>query len=174
MTSLRKRLAVRARGRAVVGRVRRIDLVGRAAYGTLCIGAMAALALPVIFIAGTAIAVLELADDDNERALAFWLGSWAAAAFAGALFLAIFYAAWPLASDWIMEWPGYATGFSIAGAWLALLAVLVLATPLPLFVSIPVSLMGAFATGFAVAGRLAGLKAPSARARVKARTLRRR
>jgi len=163
-------LATKARGRVTI---RRIDPVGRVAYGLLCIAAMAALALPVILIAGIVVAIVVLNDGDDERALAYLLGSWAAAFFAGGLCLAIFYAAWPLASDWIIEWPGYAVAFSIAGVWLLIMAFLLFAVPAPLYVAVPLPLLGAFGTGVAVAGKLAGMKAPSARLRPKARTLRR-
>lgn len=154
--------------------IARIDPVGRVAYGMLCIAGMAALALPLLVVVGSAVAVYHAVDGNGDRAAAAWLLSWGCALFAGALFLAIFYTAWPLASDWIMEWPGYAAGFSVAGAYLALMALLLFLPEVPVYAAVALPLAGAFATGFAIAGRLAGLKAPAARPRERVRTLRRR
>ncbi len=154
--------------------IRRIDPVGRAAYGVLCIAGMAALALPLLLLVGGTTAIVHAASGNGEKALAIGLLSPACAAFAATLFLAIFLTAWPLASDWIMEWPGYATGFSLAAAGLALMALLVFLVPMPLYLAVLVPLAATFGVGFAVAGRLAGLKTPAARPRPRARALRRR
>lgn len=150
--------------------IRRIDPVGRAAYGLLCIAGMAALALPVLVVAGIVGGIAY----EGSKALAVWLGSWGAAGFAVLLFAAIAYVAWPLASDWITEWPGYATAFAVGGAGLALMALLLFAAPLPLSVAVIAPLAATFAIGFGVAGRLAGLRAPGARPRERARVGRRR
>ena len=154
--------------------IRRIDPVGRVAYGVLCIAGMAALALPLLLVVGVVAAIVLALDGEVGKALAVWLLSWAAAAFAALLFLAIFYTAWPLASDWIIEWPGYATGFAIAGAGLALMALLVFVVPMPQYIAVLAPLAATFVAGSGVAGRLAGLGAPSARPRERARALRRR
>lgn len=154
--------------------IRRIDPVGRMAFGVLCIAGMAAEALPVLIAAGAVVGIAFAVDGQEGKALAVWLLSWACAAFAAALFLGIFYTMWPLASDWIMEWPGYATGFAIAGAGLALMAVLVFAVPMPLYLAVILPLVATFATGAAIANRLAGLKAPAARPRQPVRVARRR
>ena len=154
--------------------IRRIDPIGRVAYGVLCIAGMAALALPVLLVVGVVAGIVFATDGDGMKGLAVWLLSWAAATFAAMLFLAIFYTAWPLASDWIMEWPGYATGFVVAGVGLALMALLVFLVPVPLYLAILVPLTATFAVGWGIAGRLAGLRAPAARPRVRARALRRR
>jgi hypothetical protein len=152
--------------------IRRIDPMGRAAYGVLCIGGMAALALPVLVVAGAVGGIVFVLDGDAGKALAVWLLSWAAAAFAALLFLAIAYSAWPLASDWITEWPGYATGFAVGGAGLALMALLVFVAPVPLYVAVIAPLAATFVAGFGIPGRL--LRAPKARPREQARAVRRR
>ena len=154
--------------------IRRIDPLGRTAYGALCIAAMAALALPLLLVAGVAAGTVFAVDGDGLKGLAVWLLSWASAAFAAALCLGIFYTAWPLASDWVTEWAGYATGFAVAGAGLALMALLVFVSPLPLYIAVIAPLAATFALGFGIAGRLAGLKAPAARPRARARAMRRR
>ena len=153
--------------------IRRIDPVGRIAFGVLCIAAMAALAAPLLVVAGLVAGIAFALTGDGMKGLAVWLLSWAAAVFALALVLGIFYTAWPLASDWIMEWPGYATGFSVAGVGLALMALLVFLAPVPLYAAVVGPLGATFAVGSGIAGRLAGLKAPAARPRTRARTLRR-
>jgi hypothetical protein len=171
MPSSLQHLATKARDRVAI---RRIDPVGRAAYGSLCVAAMASIAVPLLIGAGVAVAAVELARGESTDALVYGLGAIAAAALAGGLFLAIFYAAYPLASDWITEWAGYAFGIVIGGAWLAVMAILLFLAPIPVFLAIALPLLGAFFTGFAVAGKLAGMRAPSARPRQKAHTLRRR
>ena len=153
--------------------IRRIDPVGRIAFGVLCIAAMAALAAPLLLVAGLVAGIAFALTGDGMKGLAVWLLSWAAAVFALALVLGIFYTAWPLASDWIMEWPGYATGFSVAGVGLVLMALLVFLAPVPLYAAVIGPLGATFAVGSGIAGRLAGLKAPAARPRTRARTLRR-
>ncbi|MDZ4278656.1 MAG: hypothetical protein U1B78_05900 [Dehalococcoidia bacterium] len=136
----------------------RIDLVGRVAFGTLCIGGMASLAIPVLVVAGIVGGIVFAIDGDPAKALAVWLLAWASAVFAAALFVAIAYAAWPLATDWITEWPGYATGWGLGGAGLALMAGLVFAAPIPLYVAVLAPLGATFLAGFAVAGVLAGVR----------------
>ena len=126
--------------------IRRIDPVGRIAYGALCIAAMAALAFPLLVIIGMV---------------------------AGAFF-AIFFTMWPLAADWVTEWGGYALGFAIAGVGLAVMAVLVFLMPMPLYLAVIVPMAGTVVAGIAVAGRLAGLGAPAAQPRIPAKALRRR
>jgi hypothetical protein len=134
---------------------------------------MAAIATPIVLVAGTVLAMSRLAEGDAEQALAYALGSLALAALCGGLFLGLFYAAYPLASDWITEWAGYAFGFGIAALALLAMAVLLFLTPLPAYIAVLVPLLAAFATGCGIAGRLAGMGAPSARPRTRARTLRR-
>ena len=148
--------------------IRRIDPIGRVAYGALCISAMATLALPLLLVAGVAGGIVFALDGEWLKALSFWLLSWASAAFATTLSLGIFYTAWPLASDWITEWPGYAMGFAVAGVGLALMALLVFVVPLPIYASVIGPMAATFAVGFSIASRLGGLGAPSARPRQRA------
>ena len=154
--------------------IRRIDPIGRASFGVLCIGGMAGVALPVLLAVGVIAGIVFALDGDGGKALAVWLLSWAAAAFAVLVFLGIAYTAWPLASDWVAEWPGYATGFGIGGAGLALMALLVFVVPVPLYVAIITPLGATFLVGAGVAGRLAGLRTPGSRLRERAGASRRR
>ncbi len=154
--------------------IRRIDPIGRVAYGALCIAGMSALAVPLLLVAGPIAGLIYAIDGDGLKGIAVALLAVAFAAFAAGLFFGIFYTAWPLASDWITEWPGYATGFAVGGGGLALMALLVFVGPLPLYAAVIAPLAATFAVGFGIAGRLAGLGAPAARPRVRARALRRR
>lgn len=151
-----------------------IDPIGRAAFGVLCLAAMAVLAMPALVVAGVVGGIVFWSRGDVGKALLVGLGTWGVAAIAGVLFLVIVYTAWPLAADWITEWPGYATGFLIAGASLGLMALLLLAIPTPLYVALIAPPAGSFAVGFGVAGWLGGLRAPGAQPRERARVLRRR
>ena len=56
--------------------------------------------------------------------------------FAAVLFVAIAYAFWPLASDWITEWQGYVMGFVIGGVGLAFMALVVFVTDWPLAIEL--------------------------------------
>ena len=154
--------------------IRRIDPIGRIAYGALCISGMSGLAVPLLLVAGPITGLVYAIDGDGLKGLTVALLALAFAALAAGLFFGIFFAAWPLASDWITEWPGYATGFAIGGGGLALMALLVFVGPLPLYVAVIAPLAVTFAVGFGIAGRLAGLGAPAAQPRVRARALRRR
>jgi len=152
----------------------RIDLVGRAAFGLLCLAGMAGVAVPVLLSVGVIAGVVFAAQGDPTKGLIVWLGAWAAAAFAVGLFVALTYAAWPLAADWITEWPGYATGFATGGAGLALMAALVFLAPVPLYGAVLAPLGATFGAGVVVAGRLAGLRAPGAQPPERPRVGRRR
>ena len=154
--------------------IRRIDPIGRIAYGALCISGMSGLAVPLLLVVGPIAGLVYAIDGDGLKGLAVALLAVAFAALAVGLFFGIFFAAWPLAADWITEWPGYATGFGIGGTGLALMALLVFVGPLPLYVAVIAPLAATFAVGFGIAGRLAGLGAPAAQPRVRARALRRR
>ena len=154
--------------------IRRIDPLGRLAYGVLCIDGMAALAFPLLVVIGPVAGVVIAIDDDGSKGLIVWLLAWACALFAAALFFAIFYTMWPLASDWVTEWGGYALGFAIATVGLAIMAVLVFLVSIPLYLAVLLPLAATFTAGFAVAGRLAGLGAPAAQPRQPAKALRRR
>lgn len=138
-----------------------IDVYGRLAFGGQCIAAMGMLAGPMLFITCTVLPFV-LWGDDRGEALFFWLGGWALAIAItlGSVAFAVF--CWRWSGDWITEWPGYATGFAIAGAACALLAYMMTSTPVPVYVSIATTVGGAFAAGFLVAGHLAGTQVLSA------------
>lgn len=154
--------------------IRRIDPIGRIAYGVLCIAAMASLAAPLL-VAGSATAGLVIAiDGDASRGILVWLIGLGCAAFATALFLSIFYTMWPLASDWVTEWGGYALGYTIAAVGLAVMALLVFFVDISLYLAVIIPILCVVAAGMVVAGRLAGLGAPAAQPRTPARASRRR
>lgn len=138
--------------------IRRIDPVARAAFGGLCLGGMTAEAIPVLFIVGIVGGIGVAVQGNFDRAVAVWLGSWAAALFATLLFVLIAYVFWPLASDWITEWQGYAWGFIIGGIGLAFMALTVFVTDWPLALEIIVPLIMTFLFGFALPGRLIGVR----------------
>jgi hypothetical protein len=138
--------------------IRRIDPLSRAAFGGLCIGGMTLEAIPVLVIVGIVGGIGIAVQGNLDRALAVWLGSWAAAVFATLLFLGIAYVFWPLASDWITEWQGYAWGFIIGGIGLAFMALTVFFTDWPLALEIIVPLVTTFAVGFLLPGRLIGVR----------------
>ncbi len=154
--------------------IRRIDPVGRLAYGMLCIAAMAALAAPLLIVISATAGIVIAIDNDVSKGLVVWLLGWACAAFSAGVLLAIFYTMWPLAADWVTEWGGYALGFAIAGVGLAVMAVLVFLIDMPLYLAVILPMAGTAAAGIAVAGRLAGLGAPAAQPRIPAKALRRR
>jgi hypothetical protein len=137
----------------------RFDVLGRAAYGLLCIAGMALEAIPVLLAVGVIGGIGIALDGNGDRALWVWLGSWAAAGFAGVLFAAITYGFWPLASDWIIEWPGYVTAFAIGGAGLGFMALTVFVTDWPLALEVLIPLAATFVAGFCVPGRFLGLRA---------------
>lgn len=148
--------------------IRRIDPIGRAAFGALCIAGAAAVAAPVLLLAGAIGAISFGASGDVLYAIAFWLLAWAMALFSAGLALGIFFSAFPLSSDWITEWPGYAVALALGAATVALMALLIFAVPLPLYAAVILPLLLCFVGGFGVAGKLAGLRAPSARPRPRA------
>ena len=137
----------------------RFDVIGRGAFGLLCIAGMSLEAIPVLVTVGIVGGIGIALDGNLDRALAVWLGSWGAAGFAGMLFAAITYGFWPLASDWIIEWPGYVTAFSIGGCGLAFMALTVFVTGWPLALEVLVPLAATFVAGFSVPGRFLGLRA---------------
>jgi hypothetical protein len=154
--------------------IRSIDPLGRAAYGVICITGMAGVAVPVLATAGVVAGITFWLDGEGGRALAVWLLSWAAAAFAALMFLVGAYIGWPFASDWITEWHGYAGGFATGGVGLALMALLVFATPVPLYLAVIVPLAAAFMAGFGVAGWLPGARTEAGKRRARPRLIRQR
>ena len=143
--------------------IRRIDPLGRAAFGVLCIAAMSLEAVPVLIVVGVLGGLGILLIGNVDRALWVWLGSWAAAAFAAALFFAIAYIFWPLASDWITEWQGYVMGFVIGGIGLAFMALVVFVTDWPLAIELIIPFAITFHVGFLIPGWFLGLGRPELR-----------
>jgi hypothetical protein len=143
--------------------IRRYDfLLDRIAFGVLCVDGMCILAVPVLLAVGPIAGIALAIDGNGDRAFWVWAGSWMAALFAAFLVIVFTLVFWPLASDWITEWQGYAAGFAIGGAGLGVMAFTVFITDWPLAWEIIVPLAGTFLTGFLFPGRLLGLGAHSA------------
>ena len=154
--------------------IRRIDPIGRTAFGLLCIAAMSLEAVPVLIVVGALGGLGILLVGNFDRALWVWLGSWAAAGFAGLLFLALAYVFWPLASDWITEWQGYVMGFIIGGGGLVFMALVVFVTDWPLAVELIIPFLTTFLVGFLLPGWFLGLGSPAIRTLRRERAGRRR
>jgi hypothetical protein len=143
--------------------IRRIDPLGRTAFGLLCIAAMSLEAIPVLIVVGVLGGLGILLVGNIDRALWVWLGSWVAAGFAGLLFLLLAYLFWPLASDWITEWQGYVMGFIIGGVGVAFMALVVFVTDWPLAVELIIPFAITFLVGFLLPGWFLGLGNPELR-----------
>ena len=137
--------------------IRNVDILGRTAFGVLCIAAMSLEAIPVLLVVGVLGGLGILLIGNVDRALWVWIGSWAAAGFATLLFVAIAYVFWPLASDWITEWQGYVTAFIIGAVGLALMSLTVFVTTWPLALELIIPLVITFLVGFAIPGWFLGL-----------------
>ena len=143
--------------------IRRIDVLARSAYGVLCGAAMAGLAVPVLLAAAVIAAIIFAFDGDVSRGVVVWLVGWAAALSAAVIFFSASYFAWPLASDWVTEWQGYATGLTIGAAGLGLMALLVFVVPVPTYIALSAPVAATFAAGFSIPGRFLGLSTPGIR-----------
>jgi hypothetical protein len=143
--------------------IRRIDPLGRTAFGVLCIAAMSLEAIPVLIVVGVLGGLGILLVGNVDRALWVWLGSWGAAGFAGLLFLVLAYVFWPLASDWITEWQGYVMGFIIGGVGVAFMALVVFVTDWPLAIELIIPFLTTFLVGFFLPGWFLGLRQPELR-----------
>jgi hypothetical protein len=132
-----------------------IDVFGRLAFGGQCVAAMAMIAGPLLLITA-AILPFFLWNDNRGEAIGYWLGGWLLAVGVAAAGTAFALFCWRWSGDWITEWPGYATGFGIAGIANAVLAYLVTSTPVPVYGSFAMTMGAAFLAGLLVAGHLAG------------------
>ena len=154
--------------------IRNVDILGRTAFGVLCIAAMSLEAIPVLLVVGVLGGLGILLIGNVDRALWVWLGSWAAAGFATLLFFAIAYVFWPLASDWITEWQGYVTAFIIGAVGLALMSLTVFVTTWPLALELIIPFVITFLVGFAIPGWFLGLSRSMPTIRDRPRAARRR
>jgi hypothetical protein len=143
--------------------IRRLDPVGRTAFGLLCIAGMLLEAVPVLIVVGVLGGLGVLIIGHIDRALWVWLGSWIAAGFSGVLFVLLAYLFWPLASDWITEWQGYVMGFVIGGLGLIAMSLVVKLSDWPLAVELIIPLIGTFLVGFLLPGWFLGLAHPQLR-----------
>jgi hypothetical protein len=134
-----------------------IDVFGRLAFGGQCVGAMAIIAGPLIFIVACVLPFM-IWHDNHVGAIGLWLGGWllAVAVTAAGVAFAVF--CWRWSGDWITEWPGYAVGFGIAGIADAINGYLLTSTPVPIYGSFLMTMAGAFVAGLLVAGHLGGMR----------------
>jgi hypothetical protein len=137
--------------------IRRLDPVGRAAFGLLCIAGMLLEAVPVLLVVGVLGGLGILIIGNPDRALWVWLGSWAAAGLSGIAFLVLAYLFWPLASDWITEWQGYAMGFIIGAIGLTFMSLIVKFTDWPLAIELIIPFAITFLVGFSIPGWFLGI-----------------
>jgi hypothetical protein len=134
-----------------------IDVLGRLAYGVLCIAGMTLEAIPVLMVVGVVGGIGLAVDGNYDRALYVWLGSWGAAGISTLIFVLIVYFFWPRASDWITEWMGYVTALTIAACGLAIMSITVKFTDWPLAIELIVPIIITFIVGFSIPGRFLGL-----------------
>lgn len=134
-----------------------VDVLGRAAFGLLCISGMLLEAIPVLFVVGIFGGIGLAVDGNYDRAVYVWLGSWGAMGIATLLFVLMAYLFWPLASDWITEWKGYVTAIAIAAIGLGIMSITVKFTDWPLAIELIVPLIATFFIGFAIPGWFLGL-----------------
>ena len=135
----------------------KVDVLGRGAFGLLCIAGMLLEAIPVLFVVGIVGGIGIAVDGNYDRAVYVWLGSWGAMGIATLLFVLMAYLFWPLASDWITEWQGYVTALAIAAAGLGLMSLTVLLTDWPLALELIAPLIVTFLIGFSIPGWFLGL-----------------
>ena len=123
----------------------------RASYGvlTLCtFGFTAGALLVVIAVVG---GLVYLAQGRLLHALAFLLAGLGLAVVAAALGFGAGFVALPFAGDWFLEWPSHAIAWALGLAGCALLAALVLLTPLPPYLGVLLTVAAVFGAGYTVA-----------------------
>ena len=123
----------------------------RASYGvlTLCtFGFTAAALLVIIAVVG---AIVYLAQGRLLHALAFLLVGLLLAVLAAALGFGAGFIGLPFAGDWFLEWPSHAIAWALGLAGCALLAALVLLTPLPPYLGVLLTVAAVFGAGYTVA-----------------------
>jgi hypothetical protein len=123
----------------------------RASYGilTLCtFGFTAGALLIVIAVVG---AIAYLAQGRLLHALAFLLVGLLLAIVAVALGFGAGFIGIPFAGDWFLEWPSHALAWMLGLAGCALLAALVLLTPLPAYAGVLLTLAAVFGAGYTLA-----------------------
>ena len=123
----------------------------RASYGvlTLCtFGFTAGALLVVIAVVG---GLVYLAQGRLLHALAFLLAGLGLAVVAAALGFGAGFVALPFAGDWFLEWPSHAIAWALGLAGCAMLAALVLLTPLPAYLGVLLTLVSVFGAGYTIA-----------------------
>ncbi len=109
-----------------------IDVYGRLAFGGQCVAAMGMLAGPALLITASIVPFFVWGDNRGE-AIGIALGGWALGIAVAVASIGFALFCWRWSGDWITEWPGYATGFGIAGIACAALAYLMTSTPVPIW-----------------------------------------
>lgn len=132
-----------------------IDVYGRLAFGGQCVAAMGMLAGPALLITASIVPFFVWGDNRGE-AIGIAVGGWALGIGVAVASIGFAVFCWRWSGDWITEWPGYATGFGIAGVACAALAYLMTSTPVPIWLSFAATIASAFTAGVLVAGHLAG------------------
>jgi len=135
----------------------------RASYGvlTLCtFGFSVAVLLVIIAVVG---AIVYLAQGRLLHALAFLLVGLLLAVLAAALGFGAGFIGLPFAGDWFLEWPSHAIAWALGLAGCALLAALVLLTPLPPYLGVLLTVAAVFGAGYTVAYALRTTKPMAAK-----------
>jgi len=154
----RRRPLVRRVGGRVGGHVET-----RASYGILTLstfGFEAAALLIVIAVIGT---IVYLVQGHPLHALVFLVLGLLFAAVAFALGFGAGFVGIPFAGDWFLEWPSHVIAWALGLAGCALLAVLVLLTPLPAYAGVLLTLASVFVAGYTIAYTLRVTSPPPAR-----------
>lgn len=139
----------------------------RLSYGVLTLstfGFEAAALLIVIAVAGALVLVTQ---GRFLHALVFFVVALALAAVAGAFGFAAGFIGVPFAGDWFLEWPSHAIAWTVGLAGCALLAVLVLLTPLPAYLGALLTVATVFGAGYTLAYALRVTSGPSTQERTQ-------
>jgi hypothetical protein len=141
----------------------------RFSYGVLTLstfGFEAAALLIVIAVVGP---LVLLAQGRFLHALVFFVVALACAAVAGAFGFAAGFIGVPFAGDWFLEWPAHAIAWTIGLAGCALLAALVLLTPLPAYLGALLTVAAVFGAGYTLAYALRTTSPPKPQEREQKR-----
>ncbi len=137
----------------------------RFSYGVLTLstfGFEAAALLIVIAIVGP---LVLLAQGRFLHAAVFFVVALVCAAVAGAFGFAAGFIGVPFAGDWFLEWPSHVIAWTTGLAGCAMLAALVLLTPLPAYLGAVLTVAAVFGAGYTLAYALRVTSGPSTQER---------